>query len=265
MQIPAGTLVEIFNAPTAISTLEKPPPVAELELPVSDTKLIAKEVDYEPELSLKAMNALFEVGADMQDIANALRRTMRTVIEDRPDLRSAKFDFETDNGKIKLISDDISADDRNWLEGLLNKNWDLRDALSNFHADYIDLYRGRVGSKVATEVISQRVDKSVQLMSLLSQLGSDTQRTLIRSEGTFQRIDGGPLDLSQGAETAEDFLSYVEQMDKIREGSISFTTRKGKVYYDAYRASNPYIATGFMLQKTLYDDKSISLGFYEKA
>ena len=89
---------------------------------------------------LRALGAPLRMGQDASHIADALVSTMQSIMQERPDLANASFDFKTAGGALQVVAPDLSAADRQWLEATLNANTRLLSATAQFHDDAVAGY-----------------------------------------------------------------------------------------------------------------------------
>jgi hypothetical protein len=231
---------------------------------ITATPLVGSSEAEELAAFSESMTALYRLGDDTQDIATALQKTMQTIVDLRPDLAEARFDFVSKNGSLEVLSTELSLKDKNWLAAQLNANTTLAESVQAFNDDATTVYNIAAGKSLtaipdSAHKVSDPVDGAVKFLSLLNSLGSDIQSTMDESGGTYSRSDGGPLDLSKAPDSAVSFLSFVAQMQAVQDGALTFESG-GKFYSHAMRMPNAYWDAGFKLSDLLPDSASASLG-----
>jgi hypothetical protein len=218
----------------------------------------------------EAMNALWGLGQHTQDIANALQTTMQAIIDQRPDLANAKFDFVSKNGSLEVVSTDLSPQDKGWLTSLLNANTSLVNSVKAFNDDATTMSLYDIGAQTSptpiadsTRAVSKQVDGSVKFISFLDAVGNDIQQTMHAGRGAYVRSDGGPLDLGQSHNTATKFLSYTAQMQAVQTGAINFEYH-GTTYTHGMSMSNPYVNAWYNLKDFVSASLPATLGLSVK-
>jgi len=200
----------------------------------------------------KSWIARYKLGDDTREIAIALKKTMQTILSQRPDLANTSFDFIAVNGSLQVVSTALSPKDRNWVATQLNANTALVDNVKTFNDDATTVYSVPADASPtsiadAARKASDQVNGAVKFLSLLNSLGTDIQDTMNESGGTYSRADGGPLDLSQAPNSAATFLSFIDQMQAVQDSAMTFTSPNGKMSRNAFWMANPYFDAGFKL------------------
>jgi hypothetical protein len=140
---------------------------------------------------------------------------MQTLVLQRPDLANAQFDFQSDNGTIKVMSDGLNDSDKAWLQKLLNSNGTLVQAVQSFHDDAVAGYTtfAEVDNQPLTSsetgALSKQADGLASFMSLLQTIGAEAQSLLKGADGTNYAPDGATLNFEQPS-TAIGFLSFMQ-------------------------------------------------------
>ncbi|MBW0445147.1 hypothetical protein EN871_04345 [bacterium M00.F.Ca.ET.228.01.1.1] len=185
---------------------------------------------------LRAITTPMTLGEDAQNVATALVPTMRAILRERPDLANAPFDFQSSNGSIRVVSAGLSADDKSWLQGKLNNNTDLVQAVKTFHDDAVAGYAfwadadGAPLTQAQTDEVSKKADGMVGFLNLFKSLGSDAQQYQMK-DGTYTTSDGSPMDLAQDPTTAAGFLAFNKSAQASADGTFTFTANSGHVLY----------------------------------
>lgn len=183
---------------------------------------------------LKAITTPMTLGEDAQNVASALVPTMQEVVSERPDLAHAHFDFKSSNGAIQLVSKDLNADDKSWLQGKLNGNTALVQAVKTFHDDAVAGYAswadadGSPLTQAQLDEVSKEADGLVGFLDLFKNLGSDAQQYQMK-DGTYTTTDGSPINLAQDPTTAAGFLAFNKSAQASANGTFSFTSNSGRV------------------------------------
>lgn len=218
---------------------------------------------------LKALNAPLQMGVDAGNIANALVSTMQSVVKERPDLANAQFDFASSNGTIAVSSATLSEADKNWLQGKLNSNTALVQAVKSFHDDAVSGYTtwadadGKTLSQSESDAISKQADGLTSFMSLFNSMGSEVQSSLMTG-GTYSTPDGAQLNLAQNPGSANGFLSFMQSVQAAKDGTATFTSTSGRTSYGVLRA-NIFEMSSSAIPNFFPPSDTQSLGFTEKA
>ncbi|WP_321843664.1 hypothetical protein [Paraburkholderia bannensis] len=191
---------------------------------------------------LSALGAPLKMGADAENIANALVPVMQSLIKERPDLANADFDFSSSDGSIAVTSNSMSAADQSWLQGKLNGSASLVQAVKSFHDDAVAGYAtwadadGNPLSETDTAVASKQADKLTSFMSLFAKLGSEAQSSLMK-DGTYHigvngtNSSSSTLNLGQDPGNATGFLSFMKSVQAAKDGTATFTSSSGHTSY----------------------------------
>ena len=187
---------------------------------------------------LKAITTPMTLGEDAQNVANALVTTMQAVLKEPPDLANAHFDFKSSNGSIQVVSNSLSANDKNWLQGKLNSNTSLVQAVKAFHDDAVTGYAswadadGSPLTEAQSDDVSKKADGLVSFLDLFKSLGNDARQYQMK-DGSYITSDGSPMDLAQDPTTAAGFLAFNKSAQASANGSFSFTSNSGHTLYGA--------------------------------
>ncbi|NKJ49315.1 hypothetical protein CIC12_21795 [Burkholderia sp. SG-MS1] len=216
---------------------------------------------------LTAMETNFRTGQDAKDVANALVSTMQTLTEQRPDLANAQFDFQSDNGSIKVTSNTLSDSDKTWLQNLLNSNGSLVQAVHAFHSDAVSGYAqwaeadGAPLTDAQSQAISKTVDRKTNFMDIFQQLNTQGAQWVSEGGGTLEGSNGSKIDFSQNAKTAAGFLSFMQSAQIVENGADRYVESNGTVSYGGIK--------GDLFDQSLMPDffptPSTSIGVHETA
>nr|WP_199044087.1 hypothetical protein [Dyella sp. ASV24] len=191
---------------------------------------------------LKAITKSMGLQDNLQDVASALAQSMQQIIQNRPDLAMASFDFQSDNGAIKVVSSSLNAKDKAWLEQTLNSNQPLVKAVQTFHDNAADSYAlwseadGQPLSAADAKKASDLADTSYNFMSLFRKASQVMVSTMDRN-GTYTTSNGAPIDFHQNVNSALSFLVFQKSNESIMNGTNSYTTSTGRTYYGTMRGN----------------------------
>jgi len=216
---------------------------------------------------LSAMETNFRTGQDAKDVANALVSTMQTLIEQRPDLANAQFDFRSDNGSIMVTSNTLDDSDKIWLQDQLNSNGSLVQAVNAFHSDALSGYSdwakadGTPLTDAQTQAISRQIDARTSFMQLFQQLNTQGAQWVSEGGGTLEGSNGSTIDFSQNAKTAAGFLSFMQSAKTVESGADSYVESNGDVSYGGVKGD----LFGQSLMPDFFPTPSTSIGVHETA
>lgn len=194
----------------------------------------------------QALDSNARTGQDAEDIAKALVSSMQQLILQRPDLANAQFDFQSDDGTIKVTSNTLSDSDRTWLQNLLNSNGALVQAVQSFHSDLVGGYKawadadGQPLDDAQSQAISKQADKLVSFMTLFRQMGASS---VVPHEDTkdIYALNGAKIDLTQNPGSAVGFLSFMQSAQAVETGEDVAKTPIGSFYnvekFDVFQQS----------------------------
>lgn len=189
---------------------------------------------------LKALNAPLKMGLDAERVANALMQTLQSVIRARPDLAHAQFDFESDNGSIRVTSSSMNASDKAWLQGRFNGNAALVGAVRAFHDDAVSGYTtwadadGTPLSPTELDAVKKRADGLTGFMALFAGLGSTAQSSLMK-DGAYYRADGRTMNLGADPGSAAGFLDFMRSVQSAANGTATFVSSSGETMVGVLR------------------------------
>jgi len=189
---------------------------------------------------LTALNAPLKMGLDAEQIANALIPTMQSVLQARPDLANAQFDFESDSGSIRVTSSSMSASDKAWLQAQLNGNTALVQAVQTFHDDAVEGYTtwadadGNSLSQSDLESVNKQADTLTGFMALFAGLASTAQSSLMKN-GSYYTANGEQMNLATNPSSAAGFLNFMRSVQAAANGTSRFVSSSGHTTYGALR------------------------------
>jgi alpha-beta hydrolase superfamily lysophospholipase len=165
---------------------------------------------------VKAYAAHDAMTYDASRVMDALVPTMQSVVNQRPDLADAKFDFQTDNGHLKVVSSTMSAKDRAWLEDQLNANHALVSATQSFHEHAVEGYQlaasldDSPSTTIDTAAISAAADNKFSFMDIFQRLGQASSAVLDQG-GSYYTADGMAIDFDLVPNNASSFLRFAKR------------------------------------------------------
>lgn len=234
----------------AMSQTESP----NVSSPITITKAPSPDDPNSPlAQSLKALSLTGKLSSDLQDVASALAPSMQKIIEDRPDLATANFDFQSDNGSIKVVSSSLNAHDKAWLEQTLNANKGLVAAVQTFHKDATASYAlwagadGKTLSPSDTDKVSELADKQFSFMSMFQNASRAMLQNMDR-DGSYVTSNGAPIDFHQSVNSPLSFLVFQKSNLSVLNGTDTETAGNGHTYYGAVKGnffSFPGVIPGF--------------------
>ncbi|MBB3373325.1 hypothetical protein FHT60_000219 [Novosphingobium sp. BK486] len=198
---------------------------------------------------MKQFRAIAQIGQDTQALTGTVTAAFKSILAQRPDLANAQFDFVSDDGKLKVVSSDLSDDDRKWLEGQLNANSVLVNQVQQFNADMVSAYDG--GPQVVSNGSSLRdtglqyknvagtIDGSVKFLSMIQQVANKAGQTGWFNDATYTDAQGGAIDLAKARTTSlAGMIDTARQLDALISGTIVTHLGNGQT---AYGVINPGI------------------------
>ena len=203
-------------------------------------------------------------GQDLRDIARTLAAAM-TALMQRPKIGDAKFDIQTHNGQIRVISTDMSASDRQWVETQLNANTALVDATRRFHDHTVDNYTLNAkayGKSLTTDQVQQAsdwTDKTFKYVDLLENaVGEPVRRTYRDTTGlTFRDSKGNKVDLPEKPNTAVGLAAFVHRLQAL-DGSGIRATVIASGHATVMRFNDPFALAGLIAPRYIADPDSIA-------
>lgn len=218
----------------------------------------------------QALDTDSRTGADAQAVATALVTSMQQLILQRPDLANAQFDFQSDNGTIKVTSNSLSNGDRTWLQNLLNGNDALVQAVNTFHSDLVGGYSawaaadGQPLDATQSAAVSKQADGRVNFMQLFGQMGASTD--IPHLDPNVYAINGAKINLTQNAGSAVGFLSFMQSAQAVANG-LDYTTTPNGTYYgvDRFNIFEQNLSAPMSIRIPFFPPGATSLGVHETA
>ncbi|MBN3803066.1 hypothetical protein GXB81_08365 [Paraburkholderia sp. Ac-20336] len=215
---------------------------------------------------LDAMSINFRTGKDAEGVANALVSSMQALILQRPDIANAQFDFQSDDGSIKVTSDSLSDSDKSWLQNLLNSNSALVQAVNTFHSDAVGGYAawaaadGTPLTDAQSQAVSKKADGMVSFMQLFHQLGTAGAKGMF-NDGAYYAPNGAKIDLTQNTGNAVGFLSFMQSARAMSNGTDEYVGPAGHTLYGAAK----FDVFNASMMPDFYPSLVTSLGVHEVA
>jgi hypothetical protein len=232
----------------------------------SVTEVSSQATDARVSQYLDAMSMNFRTGQDAQDVANALVASMQDVLQQRPDLANAQFDFQSDNGSIKVTSQTLSDSDKAWLQNLLNSNGTLVQAVNAFHQDAVGGYAawaaadGTPLTDAQTQAVSNEADGMVSFMQLFHQMGEAGAQGMFK-DGPYYAPNGTKIDLTQNPGSATGFLSFMQSAQAMAYGTDTYM---GPAGHTVFAAAQFNVFDGSALPN-FFPSQATSVGIHETA
>lgn len=192
--------------------------------------------------ALSAVSLQAGLADDLQDVSSALVTSMRTIVEQRPDLATAQFDFKSNNESIQVVSSTLNDADKAWLQQTLNANGALVTVVKTFHDNAVKSYgefataAGQSLSATDQDKASTLADQSFGFMSMFTRAGQ-AQMTGMDPHGQYTTAAGTPIDFHQPANSALGFLVFQKSSEAIQAGTVSYTTSTGRTFYGALKGN----------------------------
>jgi hypothetical protein len=238
--IPAATVSidRVSLSDEALAALARDLKGTESDLPPANPNgqiLVAEKV---PEFDAEAYNACCRAwvarGPDLRDIANALAVSLKGILSERPDLADTHFDIRSDNGRVTVVSQEMSQADSEWLGGQLYLNDDLTKAVNQFHDDTVNMYalywKG-VGQPLTDGELAE-AHRGVDEFNLLEQLhtvGDAVQRMYASSPDlTFLDGNGEVMSFDTDPTTPRGLLDFMDKMKLFDAEPMTVLGRGGR-------------------------------------
>ncbi|NYE27230.1 hypothetical protein HDE78_000155 [Rhodanobacter sp. K2T2] len=219
----------------------------------------------------QALDSNARTGQDAQAVATALVSSMQQLILQRPDLANAKFDFQSDNGAIKVTSGTLSDSDRAWLQNLLNSNGSLVHAVQSFHNDLVGGYSawanadGNPLTDAQSNAISKQADGLVSFMSLFRQMGASSKVPNADDKDIYA-LNGAKIDLTQDPGNAVGFLSFMQSAQAVANGADVAKTPVGNFYKaEKFNIFEQNLSNSWAIRIPFFPSDATSLGMHETA
>ena len=219
----------------------------------------------------QALDSNARTGQDTQAVATALDSSMQQLILQRPDLANAQFDFQSDNGAIKVSSCTLSDSDRAWLQNLLNSNGSLVQAVQSFHNDLVGGYAawanadGNPLTDALSNAISKQADGLVSFMSLFKKMGAGSKIPNADDKDIYA-LNGAKIDLTQDPGSAVGFLSFMQSAQAVANGADVAKTPVGNFYgTEKFNIFEQNLSDSWAIQIPFFPFDATSLGMHETA
>lgn len=225
---------------------------------------LAQPPDIKKTTVYRQWQAQAAVGADTEALANTVTSAFKDILALRPDLADAQFDFVSGNGVLKVISSDLSDDDRRWLEQQLNANTSLLGAVGVLNADMSTAIDARNAVQNETDGSSTAPaakvpDGSIHYLAFLQSLAHAAGQTGALRDASYTDGEGKPFDLSKVSTTSlSGMIDARRQMDALQQGTIIAILGNGKTLYGARRDPGIYLPAAGMLAGDASTDPSAS-------
>lgn len=235
------------------------PPVFASSFTVLITEVVPK---FDDAAWAAAYSAQLARGEDLRDIARTLAAAM-TKLMDRPKIGNAKFDIQTHDGHIQVISKDLSADDRQWVETQLNADSALVNATRRFHDHTVSNYTltaQAFGQSLTSDQVQQAsdwADKTFKYVDLLQEaVGEPTRRTYRDTTGlTFRDANGNKVDLPEKPDTAVGLAAFMHRLQAL-DGSAIRATNRASGHSTIIRFNDPFSLAGLIAPRYIADPNS---------
>ncbi len=229
----------------------------------SSTEIVATPVPkFDDNAWAAAYQAQLARGEDLRDIARTLGASMTRILQ-RPNIGNAKFDIQTHDGKIQVVSTDMSASDRQWVEAQLNSNTALVNAMRSFHDHTVDNYTllaKAFGKSLTADQVQQAsdwTDKTFKYMDLLQEgVGEPVRQTYRDTTGlTFRDAKGNKVDLPEKPNTAVGLAAFVHRLQAL-DGSAIRATVTASGHATIMRFNDPFALAGLIVPRYIADPNS---------
>ena len=235
-----------------------------------DTPLEIRALDPEAMQAArtKQLTILGDLSTKLRDVTSELATSLQEIIAKRPDLADAKFDFMTDNGRIKVVSKTMTESDRAWVESTLNANAGLVFATREFHQQAVDFAEqgaaavGDTFSDDDRKVASQRADADFLFMKEMN-ASVARNRKFEEVGGHFTTQDGTRLNFDESAGSARGTLALLDTDRQLSSGAAIFVSDESGQKTYGRRAGLIDVGFGNAFEDILNGTHSV--GFHETA
>ncbi|MGS0894647.1 hypothetical protein ACVBGC_19255 [Burkholderia stagnalis] len=216
----------------------------------------------------KLLSIPADLSAGLRGVANELATSMREILARRPDLADAQFDFETDNGSLRVVSKTLNEADRTWIEQTLNANTSLVLAAGDFHKQAVAGYEYAATANDDTftasdrAAASQRADTQFQFMSLINEAVERNRKAL--PQDSLVTSNGTPLKVEPSAGTARGTLALLDTARTLASGA-AMRVSDGETGRKTYSYQTQLIDVGFDVLDQYLPKDGKRLGFHEIA
>ena len=231
--------------------------------PASSPELTATVVPKFDETAFSvAISAQWARGQDLRDIATALAASMTRILG-LPGIGNEKFDIQTHDGQIQVVSTDMSASDRQWVETQLNANTALVNAMRSFHDHTVSNYTltaQAFGKSLTSDQVQQAsdwADETFKYMDLLENaVGEPTRQTYRDTTGlTFRDAGGNKVDLPEKPDTAVGLVAFVDRLQALDCSEIR-ATKLASGHSTIMRFNDPFSLAGLIVPRYIGDTNS---------
>ncbi|WP_206244127.1 hypothetical protein [Novosphingobium terrae] len=218
--------------------------------------------DFTKTIYDQQMQAAAAVGQDTQSLAEYTAAAFQVIMAKRPDLAHVKFDFVSDQGSVKVVSDALSEKDRQWLEDQLNANSGLVDAMNSYNTDLgkVQALAAKANSENSTAAPlppTRAIDGSVRFLALLQGVVNAERQVAWSPDETDTDGQGAPIDLaSVSTYSLAGMIDAKRQLDALQNGNIISYMKDGRVLYGQRGDDDPYASAGAIGQAFLVDSSS---------
>jgi hypothetical protein len=261
----ASTAAAAYPAGAGSSADATPAPSQTLQISIQEVSKF-DEVAWS-----QAFKAYTSRGKDLEDIAKALVGSMVDLMRERPDLAKARFDFVADNGKIRVVSAQLNAHDRAWLEQKLNSNTALKPAVQQFHDDAVATFaltrkaNGHPLDETQLKAVGKSVDGMYRFMDLLENVADGIRKDYRPDPGFYYRdASGAKLTFDPDPLNATGLLHFVKRIQSLESGPLTTVMRKSGHTY-AVRFNDPFALASWRIKPYDPDEAPASLGLDVRA
>jgi hypothetical protein len=243
------------QTPAATSARAEDSSAASLQMAVTQS------ADAMQSLYDQQMQAAAAISQDTQSLAEYTTAAFQTIIAKRPDLANVKFDFVSDQGAIKVVSDALSDKDRQWLESQLNANSGLVAAVNSYNTDLgkaqaLAAKANAAASPTATLPPSRPIDGSVRFLTLLQGVVDAESQNGWSADEINTDGQGQLINLAAARTTSlAGMIDAKRQLDAIQNDDVISYTKDGRKLYGQHH-DNPYAAAGAIGQAFLMDSSA---------
>ncbi|OTP65692.1 hypothetical protein [Caballeronia sordidicola] len=219
----------------------------------------------------QALDSNARTGQDAQAVATALMSSTQQLILQRPDLANARFDFQSNNGAVKVTSSALSDSDRTWLQNLLNSNGSLVQAVQSFHNDLVGGYSawanadGNPLTDAQLDAVGKQADGLVSFMNLFKQMGASS-KVPNSDDKDIYTLNGAKIDLTQDPGSAVGFLGFMQSAQAVANGADVAKTPIGNFYgTEKFNVFEQNLSNSWAIRIPFFPSDATSLGTNEIA
>lgn len=219
------------------------------------TVALAAPTDITATSMYKDWQAQAAVGQATGSLANAVTSAFTSILAKRPDLADVQFDFTTDNGAIRVTSNDLSDADRKWLDQELNADASLVNAVTKLNATIgatVSIGGTAPGDGSTQSSPAGAFDGSIQYLSLLQKVADKAGQTGWLNDTTYTDDDGRSINLAQTQATSlAGMIDLKRQLDDLQGGTINALLGNGQIENGAEHNPDPYFAAAAILAEDM--------------